>query len=220
MIRRRGKRGRIWRAEAPEAYEAWPQLTNDAQNLHFVPVGRAALRHGRALQRIVLLQAASAFDVIFANGLANGGSRSCQILGLDVIVCRVAIEFAYTVALCQYGFMAKTVIVKLTDDIDGGDADETVYFSLDGKSYEIDVNSQNASRVRAAFEPFIAKGRASGSSAARARSARPNGASSEKTLFSQLSSDEKTRFRTWANMATARRISDSRVNSWVAAGKP
>ena len=36
--------------------------------------------------------------------------------------------------------MAKTVIVKLTDDIDGGDAEETVYFSLDGKSYEIDVN--------------------------------------------------------------------------------
>jgi hypothetical protein len=116
--------------------------------------------------------------------------------------------------------MAKTVIVKLTDDIDGGDADETVYFSLDGKSYEIDVNSENASRVRAAFEPFIAKGRASGSSPARTRTARPGSASSEKTLFSQLSSDEKTRFRTWANMATARRISDSRVNGWVAAGKP
>jgi Lsr2 len=116
--------------------------------------------------------------------------------------------------------MAKTVIVKLTDDIDGGDADETVYFSLDGKSYEIDVNSENAARVRAAFEPFIAKGRASGSTG-RARMVRPgNGGSGEKTLFSQLSADEKGRFRAWANMATARRISDSRVNSWVAAGKP
>jgi len=116
--------------------------------------------------------------------------------------------------------MAKTVIVKLTDDIDGGDADETVHFSLDGKSYEIDVNSENAARVRAAFEPFIAKGRVSGSSG-RARAVRPsNGGSGEKTLFSQLSSEEKARFRAWANMATARRISDSRVNSWVAAGKP
>jgi Lsr2 len=116
--------------------------------------------------------------------------------------------------------MAKTVIVKLTDDIDGGDAEETVYFSLDGKSYEIDVNSENAGRVRAAFEPFIAKGRASGS-AARTRTARPsNGGSGEKTLFSQLSVEEKARFRAWADMATARRISDSRVNSWVAAGKP
>jgi hypothetical protein len=115
--------------------------------------------------------------------------------------------------------MAKTVIVKLTDDIDGGDAEETVHFSLDGKSYEIDVNSTNAGRLRDALKPFISKGRPS-SGGSRARVARANGSSGEKTLFSQLSSEEKERFRTWANMATARRISDARVNSWVAAGKP
>jgi Lsr2 len=115
--------------------------------------------------------------------------------------------------------MAKTVIVKLTDDIDGGDADETIHFSLDGKSYEIDVNASNAVHVRAAFKPYIEKGRSSGS-AGRTRVARPNGSTGEKTLFSQLSDDEKKRFRTWADMATARRISDSRVNAWVAAGKP
>jgi hypothetical protein len=114
--------------------------------------------------------------------------------------------------------MAKTVIVKLTDDIDGGDADETVYFSLDGKTYEIDVNESNAAKVRDAFAPFIAKGRASGGS--RARTARPSGSSSEKTLFSQLNSEEKGRFRAWANMETARRISDTRVEGWVAAGRP
>jgi hypothetical protein len=115
--------------------------------------------------------------------------------------------------------MAKTVIVKLTDDIDGGDADETVFFTLDGKSYEIDVNSANAVRVRAAFQPFIDKARPS-AGAGRARAVKANGGSNEKTLFSQLSSEEKSRFRAWANMGTARRISDSRVNSWVAAGKP
>jgi hypothetical protein len=115
--------------------------------------------------------------------------------------------------------MAKTVIVRLTDDIDGGDAEETVHFSLDGKSYEIDVNDANASKIRAAFKPFIDLGRPSGSNG-KARAPRPAGVSGEKTLFSQLSSEEKERFRTWANMATARRISDSRVNSWVEAGKP
>jgi hypothetical protein len=115
--------------------------------------------------------------------------------------------------------MAKTVIVKLTDDIDGGDADETVHFSLDGKSYEIDVNSSNAARVRAAFKPFIEKGRTS-ASGERAQTARSSGGSAEQTLFSQLSSDDKKRFRSWAHMETARRISDSRVNGWVAAGKP
>ncbi len=116
-------------------------------------------------------------------------------------------------------FMAKTVIVKLTDDIDGGDADETVYFSLDGKSYEIDVNRANAGRLRDALKPFMAKGRPS-SGGTRARSPRSSGSGGEKTLFSQLSNEEKSRFRAWANMATARRISDARVNGWVAAGKP
>jgi hypothetical protein len=114
--------------------------------------------------------------------------------------------------------MAKTVIVKLTDDIDGGDADETVHFSLDGKSYEIDVNTANAARVRAALQPFIDKGRPSGF-ASRSRAVRTN-SGSDKTMFSQLSNDEKARFRRWADMATARRISDARVQGWVAAGKP
>ena len=115
--------------------------------------------------------------------------------------------------------MAKTVIVRLTDDIDGGDADETVYFSLDGKSYEIDVNSANASKIRAAFKPYMDMGRPSASTG-KARVARPANGSGDKTLFSQLSSEEKERFRIWADMATARRISDSRVSSWVEAGKP
>ena len=30
-------------------------------------------------------------------------------------------------------------------------------------------------------------------------------------MYSQLKDDEKARFRAWANMATARRISDARV---------
>ena len=41
----------------------------------------------------------------------------------------------------------------------------------------------------------------------------------EDTLYSQLSDDEKTRFRAWANMPTARRISDARVKSWIGGGK-
>ena len=65
-------------------------------------------------------------------------------------------------ALCHYDVMAKTVIVRLTDDIDGGDADETVYFSLDGTSYEIDLSTANAARLREAIRPFVEMGRVSG----------------------------------------------------------
>ncbi len=116
--------------------------------------------------------------------------------------------------------MAKTVIVKLTDDIDGGDADETVYFALDGRTYEIDVSAANAAKLRETFQPFIDKGRATGTArSAKGDSAR-RPAPAEKSMYSELSDEEKNRFRTWADMPTARRISDARVKNWVAAGKP
>jgi hypothetical protein len=41
-----------------------------------------------------------------------------------------------------------------------------------------------------------------------------------KTLFSQLTEDEKLRFRVWADMPNARRIGDGRVKEWTEAGKP
>ena len=117
--------------------------------------------------------------------------------------------------------MAKTVIVKLTDDIDGGDADETLRFSLDGKTYEIDLNATNAAKLRSALQPYIEYGRATATATATgSRAARSTNAAEPKTLYSQLSAEEKARFRSWAEMATAKRISDARVNSWVAAGKP
>jgi hypothetical protein len=113
--------------------------------------------------------------------------------------------------------MAKTVIVKLTDDIDGEDADETISFALDGRSYEIDVSAGNAARLREALKPFIDKGRSVGGG----RSLRSTSAHSpEITLYSKLSDEEKTRFRAWADMPTARRISDTRVKDWIAAGRP
>jgi hypothetical protein len=117
--------------------------------------------------------------------------------------------------------MAKTVIVKLTDDFDGSDADETISFSVDGRTYEIDVNAANAGRLRDALKPFIEKGRAVDDSGRPARSRRsPRASTPGQTLYSQLRDEEKTRFRAWANMATARRISDARVESWIAAGRP
>jgi hypothetical protein len=44
--------------------------------------------------------------------------------------------------------------------------------------------------------------------------------SGPKTLFSELTNEEKERFRIWAEMPTARRIADARVAAWTAAGKP
>jgi hypothetical protein len=55
--------------------------------------------------------------------------------------------------------MAKKVITVLTDDLDGGKADRTVEFSLDGVAYTIDVSDENAGVLRKALDPFIDAGR-------------------------------------------------------------
>ncbi|MFE1950244.1 MULTISPECIES: histone-like nucleoid-structuring protein Lsr2 [Streptomyces] len=55
--------------------------------------------------------------------------------------------------------MAQRVVVTLFDDIDGGEAAETVVFGLDGKSYEIDLNQANAKKLRKALAPYLQAGR-------------------------------------------------------------
>jgi hypothetical protein len=55
--------------------------------------------------------------------------------------------------------MAQKTIVQLLDDIDGKLADETVTFSLDGVTYEIDLRTKNADKLRKVFTPYVEKGR-------------------------------------------------------------
>ena len=55
--------------------------------------------------------------------------------------------------------MAQKVQVLLVDDVDGGTADETVTFGLDGVTYEIDLTSDNAAKLRDALAPWVANGR-------------------------------------------------------------
>jgi hypothetical protein len=52
--------------------------------------------------------------------------------------------------------------VRLIDDLDGAEADETVEFGLDGKSFEIDLSKTNAGRLRDALAEFVAAARKSG----------------------------------------------------------
>ncbi len=51
--------------------------------------------------------------------------------------------------------MARKVEVTLIDDLDGGEADETVAFGLDGTRYEIDLSSANAQKLRDTLAKFI-----------------------------------------------------------------
>jgi hypothetical protein len=58
--------------------------------------------------------------------------------------------------------MAQKVHITLEDDLDGGDASETVSFGLDGRSYEIDLNDKNAKALRDALAKYVAAARRGG----------------------------------------------------------
>lgn len=58
--------------------------------------------------------------------------------------------------------MAQQVNIVLVDDIDGSPADETVSFALDGKEYEIDLNTKNARKLRDAVAPYLGHARRAG----------------------------------------------------------
>jgi hypothetical protein len=60
--------------------------------------------------------------------------------------------------------MAQITEVRLVDDLDGGDAAESVAFSIDGKLYEIDLSGKHAAALRDAFAPFVGSARRAGGS--------------------------------------------------------
>ncbi len=59
--------------------------------------------------------------------------------------------------------MAQRVEVVLIDDVDGGDAAETVTFGLDGVTYEIDLSDKNARKLRDDFASWSGHARRAGS---------------------------------------------------------
>jgi hypothetical protein len=70
--------------------------------------------------------------------------------------------------------MAQKVQVLLVDDIDGGSADETVTFGLDGVTYEIDLTAAHATELRDALAQWVGHARKVGGRTTN-RSAAPRG---------------------------------------------
>ena len=65
--------------------------------------------------------------------------------------------------------MAQKVQVLLVDDLDGGEASETVSFSLDGTAYEIDLSPDNAGKLRKDFAQYVEHARKGGGGGRRRR---------------------------------------------------
>jgi hypothetical protein len=55
--------------------------------------------------------------------------------------------------------VAQRTEIVFTDDLDGGPADETVRFGIDGTQYEIDLSKTHADQLRSALQPFVASAR-------------------------------------------------------------
>jgi len=94
--------------------------------------------------------------------------------------------------------MAQQVNVVLVDDLDGTPADETVTFGLDGITYEIDLTTDNAGRLRDSIAEWVGHGR-------RVGGARRKGSKSV-TKRSSVGSDSTT-IREWAR-ANGHQVSD------------
>jgi hypothetical protein len=74
--------------------------------------------------------------------------------------------------------MSQKIQVELIDDIDGTPAEETVYFGLDGKSYEIDLSSDNSKHLREGLTEWITAARKAGTHRAARKAPTPRKAAS------------------------------------------
>jgi len=55
--------------------------------------------------------------------------------------------------------MVQRTVVELTDDLDGGPAEETIHFAFEGKSYAIDLSNKNADKLRKVIAPYVGSAR-------------------------------------------------------------
>jgi hypothetical protein len=110
--------------------------------------------------------------------------------------------------------MAKKVTVTLVDDFDGeGAADETVEFGLDGVTYEIDLSSKNANKLRGDLKKWVDAGRRVGGRRRGRSSGRGRGA---------IDREQSAAIREWArrnghNVSTRGRIPADVIEAFHAA---
>ncbi len=112
--------------------------------------------------------------------------------------------------------MAREVIEKLVDDLDGGDAAETVSFALDGTSFEIDLSKKNAAAFRKSFDRYVKAGRRSSPASGRRRkaAASTNGSKPKREF-------DIVQLREWAgaNASRCRLGVGSRKPSWTSTSR-
>jgi hypothetical protein len=85
--------------------------------------------------------------------------------------------------------MAQKIQTLFTDDIDGGEADGTVRFGLDGTEYEIDLSAKHTDELRSTLKSYIEHSRKVGGPVRRAATGRGG---------RRASTTDTVAVRTWA----------------------
>lgn len=85
--------------------------------------------------------------------------------------------------------MAQRIQTMLIDDLDGGEADETVTFAVDGVTYEIDLNQKNSAKFHKFIEPYTKAARRTGGRAARSKAKSKAADSSDTALIRAWAKD-------------------------------
>ena len=78
--------------------------------------------------------------------------------------------------------MAQKIQTLFIDDIDGGEAEGTVRFGLDGTDYEIDLNAKHTNDLHNALATYLAHARKAGSAGRRGAARGNRGASTVDTV--------------------------------------
>lgn len=116
--------------------------------------------------------------------------------------------------------MAREFVEVRSSDLSGEQSDDVVGvgFSLDGKSYEIDLTPQEEEELKAALKPYVAKARkASGSEGRSARTRSGSNAAKRR--------EELQAARTWLRLRGHEvpkrgRVKSELLEEWEKAGRP
>lgn len=68
--------------------------------------------------------------------------------------------------------MAQKIRRLFIDDIDGGEADGTIRFGLDGSEYEIDLSTKHGGELRSALDKYVSHARKLGGTPRRSTTTR------------------------------------------------
>ncbi|WP_353953564.1 Lsr2 family protein [Knoellia sp. S7-12] len=110
--------------------------------------------------------------------------------------------------------MAKNTTVTITDDLDGSANAKEVSFSLDGRTWLIDLSAKNRAAMEKALKPYIAKAIEQGRQGRRGKAARTPSRAKSRTDLGAVREWAKTNGR---HVSERGRISADVLNAYDAA---